>query len=195
MGAWGVGVGATAIALLLIVGPAAPMGAASFNSGSTSSSSACHAKITSVTGITRKDLYHWIVITGSCFGSHPTYVKVSSFAPYNGTDTQNCGTGRSPPTLSIGEWGSKSSSGDWSAGRFVATDGACSWGDAIGLTYTIWTSTLIVIGHGFGNALGTATQNSGAPWQMTPHTQCSVYIRNPANEKAPANFTLPMGTC
>ena len=191
----GIGFATTAIALLLLLGPGAALAGMASSSGSPSPATTCHAKITSVTGLTHKDLYHWIVITGSCFGTHPTYVRVSSFAPYNGTDTQNCGTGKSPPTLSIAEWGSRSSSGDWSAGRFVATDGACPWGDSIGLIYTIWTSTLIVIGHGFGNALGTAMQNSGAPWQMTPHTPCAVLIRNPANTQSPANFTLPRGTC
>jgi hypothetical protein len=191
----GVGLAAAAVALVLMVGPVTGFGAATSISGSFGSSSPCHARITSVTGLTHRNLYHRIVIKGTCFGTHPTYVNVSTFAPYNGTDTQNCGTGKAPPTLSISEWGSKLSSGDWSAGRFVLTDGACPWGDSIGLTLLSWTSTMIVIGHGFGNALGTSTQNSGAPWQMTPHTPCAVHIFNPANETTPANFTLPLGTC
>ncbi|MGA7846619.1 MAG: hypothetical protein WCB18_05990 [Thermoplasmata archaeon] len=155
----------------------------------------CQAKITSVIGVTEDNLYDRIVIEGSCFGSNPTYVPVSSFAPYNGTDTQNCGAGLAPPTMSISEWGSNSGSGDWSAGRFISSNDGCPWGDSIGLTYTSWTPTMIVIGHGFGNALGTATQNIGAPWQMNPDSQCAVILHNPANTDTPANFTLPSGSC
>jgi hypothetical protein len=187
------GLAVASVALLVVLSPAAANGAVVIPSLSPAPTSTCHATITQVSGLTERNLSRTIVIHGSCFGSHPTYVNVSSYAPYTGLVTQNCGTTRSPPTLSISEWGS-SGTGDWSAGRFIATNGSCPWGDSIGLFYTTWTATLIVI-HGFGSALGTATQNSGAPWQMTPHAECSVYLHNPANEKTPANYTMPTGTC
>lgn len=158
------------------------------------SAKTCHAKITSVTGLSVRDIYHWIVITGSCFGSKPTYVHVAP--PYNGTDTQNCGNSSSPPTLTIASWGDTAPArhNGFSAGRWVGP-GACIYGDGIGLTYTAWTPTLIVIGHGFGSALGTLKQNSGAPWIMMKGSECAVEIFNPANEATPANFTMPSGTC
>jgi hypothetical protein len=191
----GIGFAATALAALLMFAPGAVLGVGLSSDGSPGLSSTCHATITQVSGLTIKNIYHRIVIIGTCFGTHPTLVPVSSFAPFNGTDTKNCGNGKAPPTMSIGEWGSKSSVGDWSAGRMVESGGDCSYGDSIGLTYTSWSETKIVIGHGFGNALGTSTQNIGAPYQMTPHAQCSVYFRNPANTANPANYTLPRGTC
>jgi hypothetical protein len=153
----------------------------------------CQATINQVSGLSIRNLSRTIVIIGTCFGSHPTYVNVSSFNVYTGKDTQNCGTGPTPPTMSIGEWAS-SGTGDWSAGRFIATGSNCFYGDGIGLFYKSWSSTKIVI-DGFGNALGTTTQNSGAPYQMAPHAECSVYVHNPANEPTPANYTMPKGTC
>jgi hypothetical protein len=195
MRALGVGLAATALILLLILGPTGAYASATTTSDFVSSSSACHAAITSVTGVTDRNLYHRIIIRGTCFGTHPTYVNVSTFAPYNGTDTQNCGSGRAPPTLAIDEWGSTLAAGDWSAGRFISTSGACAWGDSIGLTFTSWSNLRIVIDHGFGNALGTSKQNDGAPWQMTPNTPCAVKVFNPANTTTPANFTLPLGSC
>jgi len=186
---------ATALTLFVLLAPAAAWGAPSSSSPSSGPSLACHARITSVSGVSVRDLYHRIVVRGFCFGSHADLVKVSNFAPYNGTDTKNCGTGKSPPTFAITEWSSTSSHGNWSAGRFIATGGACPWGDSIGMTFSNWTPTMIVIAHGFGDALGTATQNSGAPWQMTPNTWCAVHVYNPANTLTPANFTLPLGSC
>jgi hypothetical protein len=194
-------VSAVAIALVMVVAPAIAFGGTA-STGSASnlgaaaglSAKTCHAKITSVTGLSVKDIYHWIVITGSCFGSKPTYVHVAS--PYNGTDTQNCGNSSSPPTLTIDSWGDTAPGrhAGFSAGRWVGP-GACIYGDGIGLTFTAWTPTLIVIGHGFGSALGTLKQNSGAQWIMTKGAACAVEVFNPANEITPANFTMPAGTC
>lgn len=188
----GIGAGLGIVLLLVTIGSAA--GAGTINEPPVAvATSTCHATINQVSGITQRNLSHRIVIIGTCFGKNPTYVNVSTFTSYTGKDTQNCGSGRSPPTMSIGEWGS-SESGDWSAGRFVATGGQCLYGDGIGLFYVSWTPTKIVI-DGFGDALGTATQNPGAPNQMAPHAECSVYLRNPANEATPANYTMPRGTC
>jgi hypothetical protein len=187
-----VGLAATAVVLLVTVSLASASSQVT-RPDSVVATPKCHATINQVSGLSIKNLSAKIVIIGTCFGSHPTYVEVSSFNIYTGEDTQNCGTGPTPPTMSIGEWGS-SGSGDWSAGRFIATDGACPWGDGIGLFYKSWTPTKIVI-LGFGNALGTSKQNPGAPEQMVPGAECSVYVHNPANEKTPANYTMPRGTC
>jgi hypothetical protein len=189
-----IGIGFAATVVILLVTVSLTTGAPQvIRPAIVSSTSTCHATINQVSGLSDLNLSHTIVIIGTCFGSDPTYVNVSSFNFYTGMDTQNCGSGPSPPTMSIGEWGAPGND-HWSAGRFVATDGQCLWGDGIGLFYKTWTPTKIVI-EGFGNALGTATQNPGAPYQMTPHAECSVYIRNPANEKNPANYTMPRGTC
>ncbi len=188
----GIGVGLGTVLLLVTVGAAAGA-SATLPPAMAVAASTCHATINQVSGLTQRNLSHRIVIIGTCFGKDPKYVDVSTFGPYTGKDTQNCGSGKSPPTMSIGEWGS-SGSGDWSAGRFVATAGQCQYGDGIGLFYVSWTPTKIVI-DGFGDAIGTATQNPGAPYQMAPHAECSVYLRNPANVATPANYTMPQGTC
>jgi hypothetical protein len=193
LGISGIGLATAAVALLLLVSPAAATGTVVLPTGVLASGSGCHAAINQVSGLSDRNLTHRIVIIGTCFGRHPDYVNVSTFNSYTGMDTKNCGNGTSPPTLAISEWAS-SGTGDWSAGRFVATNGACPWGDAIGLFYSSWSPTKIVI-MGFGNALGTATQNAGAPYQMAPHAECSVYIHNPANEVTAANYTMPRGTC
>ncbi len=189
-----VGVGLVASAVILLAAATISSGTIlSAQPGAAVLTPKCHATINQVTGLSIHNLSRTIVIIGTCFGKDPTYVEVSSFNIYTGLDTQNCGTGPTPPTMSIGEWGS-SGNGDWSAGRFVATDGNCYYGDGIGLFYYSWSPTKIVI-KGFGDALGTATQNPGAQEQMVPHAQCSVYIRNPANVETPANYTMPRGTC
>lgn len=192
LGTFGMVLGSMAVALLLTASPT--LGASSgVQPGPLAPGSTCQATINQVTGLSDRNLSHRIVIIGTWFGRHPSYVNVSSFNVYTGVDTQNCGTGRSPPTLSINEWAS-SGTGDWAAGRFVATSGSCLYGDGIGLFYSSWSPTRIVI-MGFGNALGTATQNSGARYQMAAHAECSVHIHNPANEPTAANYTMPRGTC
>jgi hypothetical protein len=183
------------IVFLLLFVPSESFGIAPPPRVGTTSVSPCHANITSVVGLSIRNLYHQIVVRGSCLGTHPNLVNVSRFTGFNGTDAKNCGTGPKPPTMAIIEWGSKVPGGSWSAGRFIATAGSCPWGDSIGLAYTNWTPTMIVIAHGFGDALGTSAQNSAAPWQMIPRTPCAVEVYNPANTATPANFTLPLGTC
>jgi hypothetical protein len=180
-------------ALLLAVGPSIGVSGAT-TPNPTTASSHCQPSITSVSGLSVNNLYHRIVIRGSCLGKNPTYLPVSFWTPYNGSDSLNCGTGPQP-SLRVAEWGSSVSWGDWSAGRVVGTGGTCTGGDAIGLTYSSWTPTKIVIGHGFGDALGSSTQNSGAPWLMTPNTPCAVGVFNPGSATTFANFTLPLGTC
>jgi hypothetical protein len=185
-----VGLGATLLMAGVILGAVPAFAGAS---SVAPAKSGCSAKITSVTGLTIKNLYSTITISGSCFGNRPHYVAVSSFnSAYNGTDTRYCGTGKAP-TMHIIEWGSSSAAGVWSAGRDYGTGGRCTSPNSIGLHYKSWSSSKIVIA-GFGNALGTSTQNSGAPYTMTANTPCAVVVFNPPSSTG-ANYTMPSGTC
>jgi hypothetical protein len=196
IGALALGLTAAAVVLMFVLAPLNSAGASAQSTPLVLASS-CSAHITSVTGLTVKNIYHKITILGTCFGKHPTYVDVSTFSIYTGMDTQNCGLSTAP-VLHIGEWGAKTSRGDWASGRILGSGGVCSGGDAIGLFFTKWTPTEIVIAHGFGDALGTSTQNTGAPWLMMHGAQCAVYVINPPGAGTNGigyNYTMPSGTC
>lgn len=173
-------------AALFVAGPAFASAGAVGHPQST-----CSAKITSVKGLSIKNLAATITIKGSCLGKNPTYVQVSSFysSTATGEDSENCGTG-SAPDLHIIEWGSSSASGDWSAGRISGSGGTCLYYNAIGLFYSSWSNSKIVI-KGFGNQLSTGTSTS---WLMTPSTPCAVVLFNPPSGTG-YNYTMPAGTC